>query len=131
MSKQDKAFKVFATTGTVIGFLIGVAMMFGPQITLFRHNCSPDYSPCVPVRSYDIDCSDLGYSVTVKGNDVYRLDSDDDGSGCESYRFNWFWPVAGLTFVGWWIGGWVALPVVIYFDHKDDKQRRASSEPKE
>lgn len=48
-------------------------------------NCNPNYSGCVPNVAYDLDCPDIGYSVTVIGYDQYRLDGDDDGYGCESY----------------------------------------------
>jgi hypothetical protein len=51
--------------------------------------CHPSYDPCVPIAS-DVDC--LGGSgdgpeytgtVTVIGPDVYDLDRDSDGLGCE------------------------------------------------
>jgi hypothetical protein len=48
-------------------------------------NCNPNYSPCVPDVSYDIDCPDIGMRVTVTGYDQYNLDGDNDGIGCESY----------------------------------------------
>ena len=48
-------------------------------------NCNPNYSPCVPNSSYDLDCPDIGMRVSVTGTDVYRLDADNDGVGCESY----------------------------------------------
>jgi len=48
-------------------------------------NCSPSYKPCVPNVPYDLDCPDIGFQVTVIGPDVYRLDRDQDGVGCESY----------------------------------------------
>ena len=52
--------------------------------------CNANYSPCVPNDS-DVDCqggSGNGPSyvrgpVQVVGSDVYGLDSDDDGVGCE------------------------------------------------
>lgn len=47
--------------------------------------CSPDYDPCVPDVSYDLDCSDVGEEVEVVGYDVYGLDGDNDGWACESY----------------------------------------------
>lgn len=47
--------------------------------------CDSNYSGCVPVVSYDLDCSDIGYSVQVYGYDKHGLDGDDDGEGCESY----------------------------------------------
>jgi hypothetical protein len=54
-----------------------------------RNNCHPSYDPCVPSAS-DVDC--LGASgdgpeyvgtVSVIGPDVYGLDRDEDGVGCE------------------------------------------------
>lgn len=50
-----------------------------------KQNCNPNYSPCVPNASYDLDCPDIGFQVTVTGVDVYHLDRDGDGVGCESY----------------------------------------------
>ncbi|MFC9687768.1 G5 domain-containing protein [Kribbella sp. NPDC056951] len=52
--------------------------------------CDPNYSGCVPVAS-DVDCSGgsgngpeyVDGPVTVTGSDIYRLDSDHDGIGCE------------------------------------------------
>jgi len=48
-------------------------------------NCNPNYSPCVPNVSYDLDCPDIGQRVSVIGYDQYHLDADHDGIGCESY----------------------------------------------
>ena len=52
--------------------------------------CDPNYTPCVPIAS-DVDC--LGGTgdgpayvqgpVYVIGTDIYHLDSDHDGIGCE------------------------------------------------
>jgi endonuclease YncB( thermonuclease family) len=47
--------------------------------------CDPNYSPCVPDVSYDLDCGDIGFSVTVIGSDPHGFDRDGDGYGCESY----------------------------------------------
>jgi hypothetical protein len=52
--------------------------------------CDPNYDPCVPVDS-DVDCasgSGNGPSyvegpVRVIGSDIYGLDRDRDGVGCE------------------------------------------------
>lgn len=49
-----------------------------------RSNCDPNYTPCVPNVSYDLDCSDISFSVTVIGSDHHRFDRDGDGLGCES-----------------------------------------------
>ena len=52
--------------------------------------CDPNYTPCVPIDS-DVDCSSgkgngPSYArgpVRVIGSDIYGLDSDGDGIGCE------------------------------------------------
>jgi hypothetical protein len=52
--------------------------------------CSPNYSGCVPIAS-DVDCAGgsgngpayVSGPVRVIGDDVYGLDSDKDGIGCE------------------------------------------------
>ena len=52
--------------------------------------CDPNYSGCVPIAS-DVDCSTgsgngPAYTVgpvQVIGTDIYRLDNDGDGIGCE------------------------------------------------
>lgn len=49
-------------------------------------NCDPNYSPCVPNTSSDLDCPDIGFMVQVLGSDPHRFDGDDDGYGCESYN---------------------------------------------
>ncbi len=48
-------------------------------------NCDPNYSPCVPHVSYDLDCGDIGFAVRVIGSDPHRFDANRDGYGCESY----------------------------------------------
>ena len=47
--------------------------------------CDPNYTPCVPLVSYDLDCGDIGHSVTVVGGDPHGFDREGDGLGCESY----------------------------------------------
>lgn len=52
--------------------------------------CDPNYSGCVPIAS-DVDCSGgsgngpeyVSGPVTVIGSDIYDLDRDNDGVGCE------------------------------------------------
>lgn len=51
-----------------------------------RSACNVNYTPCVPNSATDLDCPDIGHSVHVVGVDVYRLDADHDGTGCDSYR---------------------------------------------
>ena len=53
--------------------------------------CDPNYSGCVPIAS-DVDCSGgsgngpeyVDGPVTVIGEDIYGLDRDGDGTGCDS-----------------------------------------------
>jgi len=54
-----------------------------------RAACHPSYEPCVPIVS-DVDCAGGSTDgpvytgeVTVVGEDVYNLDRDGDGIGCE------------------------------------------------
>jgi hypothetical protein len=48
--------------------------------------CHPSYTGyCVPNNRGDINCPDIKHRVMVVGPDVYGLDSDHDGVGCESY----------------------------------------------
>lgn len=56
-------------------------------------NCTPGYSPCLPLGPSDYDCSGgsgdgpaytkPGVTYHVTGDDRYRLDSDGNGLGCE------------------------------------------------
>jgi resuscitation-promoting factor RpfB len=51
-----------------------------------QNSCDPNYTPCVPLVSYDLDCPDIGFRVTVVGYDKHGFDgNDNDGLGCESY----------------------------------------------
>ncbi|MET8308324.1 G5 domain-containing protein [Micromonospora sp. NPDC005173] len=53
-------------------------------------NCDPNYSPCVPIAS-DVDClpgsgngpAYVRGTVKVIGTDIYDLDRDNDGYGCD------------------------------------------------
>ena len=52
--------------------------------------CDPNYSPCVPIAS-DVDCAGgkgngpayVKGPVRVIGKDIYKLDRDRNGIGCE------------------------------------------------
>ncbi|MEX2107921.1 MAG: hypothetical protein WD827_03430 [Solirubrobacterales bacterium] len=46
--------------------------------------CDPNYTGCVPNTGYDVDCAEVSGPVEVIGVDVYGLDADNDGIGCES-----------------------------------------------
>jgi hypothetical protein len=53
-------------------------------------SCDPNYSPCVPIAS-DVDCAGgsgngpayVSGPVRVVGTDIYGLDRDGDGIGCQ------------------------------------------------
>jgi hypothetical protein len=45
--------------------------------------CDENYSGCVPPYPPDVDCAEVGGSVTVLGSDPHGLDADSDGVGCE------------------------------------------------
>lgn len=58
-----------------------------------KKGCTPGYKPCLPPTS-DYDCyggtgdgPKYTGKVKVKGRDIYRLDYDGDGIGCESVSF--------------------------------------------
>lgn len=45
--------------------------------------CNTNYFPCVPDDYVDLDCNEVEWRVDVIGTDVYNLDRDGDGFGCE------------------------------------------------
>ena len=61
-----------------------------PPRTTSASECDPNYSGCVPIAS-DVDCAGgrgngpayVKGPVTVIGKDIYKLDGDRDGIGCE------------------------------------------------
>jgi hypothetical protein len=62
-----------------------------PQPEPAAADCHPSYDPCLKPDSADYDCAggegdgpDYTGFVTVTGPDDYGLDSDGDGTGCES-----------------------------------------------
>ena len=65
-----------------------VAMVTAGSVALLgrvstSQECEPGYVPCVPIAR-DINCSVLNFAVQVTGVDVYGLDRDGDGIGCET-----------------------------------------------
>ena len=58
--------------------------------TAVAQECDPNYDPCVPIAE-DVDCAGgkgdgpayVEGPVTVIGEDIYGLDRDKDGIGCE------------------------------------------------
>jgi hypothetical protein len=68
--------------GIAFGFA-GALALYGEQVT--QGDCDPNYIPCIPITD-DHNCSDIKIAVRVIGEDVYGLDRDGNGIGCESYR---------------------------------------------
>ena len=57
-----------------------------PEAPPAQGGCDSNYSPCVPISAADLDCGDIGFSVTIIGGDPHGFDgNDNDGLGCESY----------------------------------------------
>ncbi|KUI30365.1 excalibur domain-containing protein [Mycobacterium sp. IS-1742] len=82
---------------TVLAIGFALALGVAPAATATpvplqqNSSCDPNYSgPCVPVDS-DVDCaggsgngpSYVSGPVTVVGTDIYELDRDGNGTGCE------------------------------------------------
>jgi hypothetical protein len=92
-----------ATAGTVISVSpsVGTELLPGKTVKIVvakaaptpTNNCTPGYSPCLPVGPSDYDCyggsgngpayTEPGVTYRVSGYDPYDLDSDGDGYGCE------------------------------------------------
>lgn len=49
------------------------------------NGCDSNYTGCVPISASDLDCPDVGFSMTVIGVDIHGFDREGDGLGCESY----------------------------------------------
>ncbi len=72
-----------------VGFVGAWGFLAAPDSTgraagLFgASTCHPSYAGrCLPIGR-DLDCADVGGMVRVVGTDVYNLDADGDGEGCE------------------------------------------------
>jgi resuscitation-promoting factor RpfB len=70
-----------------------VKLVVAKAATPPTNNCTPGYSPCLPLGPSDYDCyggsgngpayTKQGVTYRVTGSDPYDLDSDNDGYGCE------------------------------------------------
>lgn len=77
------------TTTKPVNQVTTVGTYVAPQ-KLTGGNCDPNYSGCVPIAS-DVDCAGgsgngpayVQGPVRVIGSDIYGLDRDGDGIGCE------------------------------------------------
>lgn len=73
---------VAALIGSIFAIAL-VAAFYKP--TLSTEACQPGYLPCLPMQ-VDLDCTEIKAKVQIFGEDVYGLDRDGDGFGCESYE---------------------------------------------
>ncbi len=71
-------------------FCIVAFTLLANSATAQTDECDPNYTPCVPIAS-DVDCADgngngpayVKGPVRVIGKDIYGLDRDKNGIGCE------------------------------------------------
>jgi len=86
---------------SIVVFVVSGLVVFA--ITSAAHNslnpqneCNSNYSGCVGETDYN--CPQVGESVRVVGYDVYNLDGDGDGIGCDRYGSSQgsaiFWSIA-------------------------------------
>ncbi|WP_445165883.1 hypothetical protein ACTXG7_18590 [Mycolicibacterium sp. Dal123E01] len=77
---------------TMSVILVGIGLIACPVASGQQGNCDPNYSgACVPIAS-DVDCASgsgngpayVKGPVTVVGKDIYDLDRDGNGTGCEN-----------------------------------------------
>lgn len=81
--------RAFIVAAAAAGAIAGVAISAAPMAR--AEKCDSNYSgACVPVAS-DVDCEGgsgngpeyVSGPVTVVGDDIYELDRDGNGTGCE------------------------------------------------
>ncbi|MEN9710493.1 MAG: hypothetical protein RL441_485 [Actinomycetota bacterium] len=65
----------------LIGWIAGAPLANAAPIKTMR-GCEANYGGCLPIVD-DLDCADIEAMVEVTGEDVYRLDRDNDGKACE------------------------------------------------
>ena len=76
---------------TLLTISVAAGLAFAPVANAQQGSCDPNYSgACVPIAS-DVDCAGgsgngpayVSGPVTVVGKDIYGLDRDGNGVGCE------------------------------------------------
>ena len=80
--KSSRRMWWLASAGIALIAVVIAGFMFVKVNDSANESCTPGYSPCIPV-SPDVDCSELGFTVKITGPDIYGLDRDGDGTGCE------------------------------------------------
>ena len=81
--------RAIAVAGALIAATVGVygyAAEPGLLEPASAQNCDPNDSPCIPNTVGDaLNCGDIGVAVRVIGVDHNNFDSNEDGTGCESF----------------------------------------------
>ncbi|BDX30614.1 hypothetical protein TUM20985_11610 [Mycobacterium antarcticum] len=76
---------------TLLAGGVAAGLLLAPTASAQPTSCDPNYSgACVPIAS-DVDCAGgsgngpayVSGPVTVVGDDIYDLDRDGNGTGCE------------------------------------------------
>ena len=73
------------TRGVATGPVRAVTAQFSASAQKPAAGCNPNYTPCVRNSATDLDCAQVGHEVKVIGRDVYHLDADGNGYGCERF----------------------------------------------
>lgn len=81
--KRNELNRGFTIGVAALGFVFGgLAAGGAAPVSPSNNACDPNYSGCVPIKA-DVNCDEVTGSVNVIGQDIYRLDRDGDGVGCE------------------------------------------------
>lgn len=110
----------------ICGAIVGVIAVFGALSYMRAESikgkeCNPNYSGCVVAYS----CSGVGESVKVIGEDVYGLDGDGDGTGCDWGGGTWESTTAFQSIFFGGIGGLVLTWLTVRDSYiKSEKQKK-------
>jgi hypothetical protein len=88
MTKLDRIIVIRAALALLVISVVMAGTGCSPPPPPPPHHCQPGYSPCLKANVGDYDCeggSGNGphYTGTVTGDDVFDLDRDGDGTGCD------------------------------------------------
>lgn len=113
----------------IAGFIAGIMVVYGGLAYLRAQSesgkdCNPNYSGCVSEYS----CSDLGESVKVIGEDVYGLDRDGDGTGCDWNGGTWESKTIFRSFLFGGVGGAIATWLAVRGRYEKDIEAKKQAD---
>ena len=86
-SKSVGIWKKCPGTSLAPDFALDAKSIKSPSSSSSTSVCNPNYKGCIPISSLDLNCADikrLGLAVVqIIGTDIYKLDRDGDGIGCD------------------------------------------------